>query len=74
LVPQVLVARQLRAGSLLAFNDTAYRDQGFFLSYVPDRLGKPALAAFRSWLLAKRVDDPVPPFDGANPSPKEAGA
>lgn len=74
LVPQVLVARQLRAGSLLAFNDTAYRDQGFFLSYVPDRLGKPALAAFRSWLLAKRVDDPVLPFDGANPSPKEAGA
>ncbi|WP_263769275.1 LysR substrate-binding domain-containing protein [Propionivibrio soli] len=73
LVPRVLVARQLRSGNLLAFNDAAYRDQGFFLCYAPECLGKPAFAAFRSWLLAKRVDEAVAPFDATSPSTNERG-
>lgn len=50
LVPRILVSNELEEGRVIAFSRFCYEDQGHYLCFRADKLERPALTAFRSWL------------------------
>ena len=50
LVPRILVNDELEDGRAIAFSSFCYEDQGHYLCFRTDKLERPVLTAFRSWL------------------------
>ncbi|MBS1227363.1 MAG: Transcriptional regulator, LysR family [Proteobacteria bacterium] len=57
LVPRVLVTTQLQEGRVLVFSSFCYERQGHYLCFRPDKLERPVLSAFRSWLHEQKETD-----------------
>ena len=54
LVPRILVFEELASGAVFTPCGEAFTvDQGHYLCFKADRADVPALAAFRSWILAQ---------------------